>query len=208
MKNLKFFLVFAFLLFVSTAYSTTWTVQAAGFSFTPSTVAVTVGDTVKWQWVEGIHTTTSTTIPAGAAAWNAPLDAVNTTYKYVVTLPGMYNYICIPHQTFGMVGVINASPIGIKPIGTSVPEAYNLSQNFPNPFNPSTNITFDLPKNTAVKLVVYNIIGEQSAVLFNGELNAGSYNADWDASSFPSGVYFYKLSTDDFSQTKRMILVK
>ena len=208
MKNLKFFLVFAILFLVSTAYSTTWTVQAAGFSFTPSSITVNVGDTVKWQWVEGTHTTTSATIPAGAASWNQPLDAVNSTYKYVVTLPGTYNYICIPHQSFGMVGVIHSNPIGIKPLGTAVPDVYNLGQNFPNPFNPSTNITFDLPKNAAVKLVVYNIIGEQSAVLFNGELNAGSYNADWDASNFPSGVYFYRLSTDDFSQTKRMILVK
>lgn len=209
MKKLNFLFVFLSFLFLTTAaYSTTWTVTAAGISFTPANITVTVGDTVKWQWVEGIHTTTSTTIPSGAASWNAPLDAANQIYRYVVTHPGVYNYVCTPHITFGMTGVINASPIGIKPMGTGVPDAYNLSQNFPNPFNPATNIQFDIPKSTIVKLAVYNLIGQQEALLFNGELNAGSYNVDWDASSFPSGVYFYRLTTIDFSETKRMVLVK
>jgi plastocyanin len=209
MKKNKFLLLLFFLnLFVLSANSTTTTITAGGFVFTPSSVTVTVGDTVKWQWLNGTHTTTSSTIPTGTASWSSPLDAANQTYIYVITHAGTYNYYCIPHQSFGMVGVITANPNGIQPIGTSVPENYNLQQNFPNPFNPTTNIRFDIPKTTKVKLIVYNIIGEQMDVLVNNELNAGSYNFDWDASAFPSGVYFYVLAADDFRAMKKMILIK
>jgi plastocyanin len=209
MKNLKFFLVIFFIMLpVLNAYSVTWTVDANAMTFTPSTVNVTVGDTVKWQWISGTHTTTSTSVSAGALTWSAPLDIANTSFSYVVTQAGTYNYQCNFHAIFGMLGVIIANPIGIKPIGTVVPANYNLSQNFPNPFNPITNIKFDIPKSTIVKLVVYDMTGKQAALLFDGELSAGSYNVDWDASNFPSGVYFYRLSASDFSQAKKLVLAK
>ncbi len=209
MKNLKTTFLFAFLLlFVCRAGSTTRTVQAAGFSFTPASLNANVGDTVKWVWVSGIHTTTSTTIPSGAVSWDAPLDVNNTSYTYVITQPGHYDYICFFHQTFGMVGEINAAPSGIKPAGTTIPETFALEQNFPNPFNPSTNIRFDIPKPSEVELSVYNLIGELQAVLYSGTLDAGIYTADWDASEFPSGVYLYILRTREFSESKRMVLIK
>jgi plastocyanin len=209
MKKIKFFLILFFLnLLVLSAYSTTRTITASGFSFTPSSTTVNVGDTIKWQWLDGTHTTTSSSVPTGAMSWNAPLDVTHQTYIYVITQAGTYNYHCIPHQSFGMVGVITANPNAIQPIGTRVPDAYNLKQNFPNPFNPTTNIRFDIPKTVKVNLSVYNIIGEQADVLVNNELNAGSYNFDWNASAFPSGVYFYVLSTDDFKAVKKMILIK
>ena len=208
MKNSKFFL-FLFLLFsISQIYGTTWTVTASGMSFSPQSVSVVVGDTVKWVWVDGSHTTTSGIIPGGALTWSHPLDAANTSFSLAITHSGTYNYFCIPHQSFGMTGTINASPNGIKPVGTAVPAEYGLSQNFPNPFNPTTNIRFDLPENTHVKLVIYDVQGRVASELIDRQLNAGSYNYDWDASAFPSGVYFYLLSTDNFSAVKKMVLVK
>ena len=98
--------------------------------------------------------------------------------------------------------------IGIKPISHEVPAEYRLSQNYPNPFNPSTSIEFDLPKSSLVKLVVYNMLGREVATLVYEELKPGSYEYEWNGSSFASGVYFYRLITEDFSQTKSMVLLK
>ena len=97
---------------------------------------------------------------------------------------------------------------GIKQIGNTVPGRYELSQNYPNPFNPVTNINFSIPKAGQVKLVVFDIAGREAAVLVNEELSPGSYVVDFDASKLASGVYLYKLTTEEFSDVKKMILVK
>ncbi len=98
--------------------------------------------------------------------------------------------------------------IGIQQISSEVPNAFSLSQNYPNPFNPTTNIEFALLKASFVKLAVYDMLGREVETLVNKELKSGTYKADWNASSYPSGVYFYKLVTDNFIETKKMILVK
>jgi hypothetical protein len=92
-----------------------------------------------------------------------------------------------------------------------VPEKFALYNNFPNPFNPVTKIKFDIPNitgNKNVKLVIYDLLGKQAAILVNQELKAGKYVADWDALNYPSGVYFYKITAGEFSETRKMILVK
>jgi photosystem II stability/assembly factor-like uncharacterized protein len=99
------------------------------------------------------------------------------------------------------------STLGIDPFG-QIPEQYNLSQNFPNPFNPSTNIEFDLPKYGFVTLEIYDVNGRTIDKLVNTNMNAGHYQIRWDASNYSSGVYFYKISTNDFKDIKRMMLVK
>lgn len=86
--------------------------------------------------------------------------------------------------------------------------SYNLVQNFPNPFNPSTTISFSLPERTSINLSVYNILGQKTAELFNGEIAAGTHSIQWNAGNFVSGVYFYKLNTEKFSQTKKLFLLK
>ncbi|HRJ05608.1 MAG TPA: T9SS type A sorting domain-containing protein, partial [Ignavibacteria bacterium] len=97
---------------------------------------------------------------------------------------------------------------GINQNGTSIPENFSLSQNYPNPFNPVTNIKFNLPKSGYVKLVVFDVMGREVATMLNENMNAGSYTADFDASQLSSGIYFYKLITADFTDTKKMMLVK
>lgn len=101
-------------------------------------------------------------------------------------------------------------PTFIKNVSTAdnVPEKYNLSQNYPNPFNPVTNIKFDLLKGSFVTLKVYDITGKESATLVNEFKAKGSYLVDFNASNLSSGIYFYKLKTNDFNETKRMIVVK
>jgi hypothetical protein len=98
--------------------------------------------------------------------------------------------------------------IGIRYISSEVPSAYSLFQNYPNPFNPSTNIKFAIPISSNVKLGVYDITGKELGLLVNEQLKAGTYQTNWNALNYPSGVYFYRFSAGEYSETKRMVLVK
>ncbi len=98
--------------------------------------------------------------------------------------------------------------VGIQPISSKIPDNYTLSQNYPNPFNPETNINFSLPQKGNVKLSVYNMIGKEVSVLYNGKLDAGVHNYNFNAANLPSGTYFYKLETNGFIATKKMMLIK
>ena len=97
---------------------------------------------------------------------------------------------------------------GVELISAEIPETFSLSQNYPNPFNPVTNIKFSIPKTGNVKLAVYDITGKEVMILLNGNLSAGTYNTDLDASKLASGVYFYRLETEEYQNVKKMILVK
>jgi hypothetical protein len=101
--------------------------------------------------------------------------------------------------------------VGVKPVSNEIPSEFSLSQNYPNPFNPVTIINYELPITSYVKLSVYDILGREVAVLVNpadAGLKPGTYEVEWDASNYPSGIYFYKLETNEFSETKKMMLIK
>lgn len=89
------------------AFATIHTIEvggSSGISFVPSSVTVTLGDTVKWEWDNGSHTTTSVNIPVGAASWDEVINSSNLSFVYVPTVPGDYDYKCTPHASLGMVG--------------------------------------------------------------------------------------------------------
>lgn len=100
------------------------------------------------------------------------------------------------------------NPSGIIKISTEVPTNYILHQNKPNPFNPSTNIRYEIVKNGLVKLVVYDILGKEIQTLINEVQSSGIYETTFNASSLPSGVYYYKLFAEDFVEVKSMVLLK
>jgi hypothetical protein len=100
-----------------------------------------------------------------------------------------------------------ANSVGIGENGIEVKD-YALSQNYPNPFNPVTKIAFSLPKQGSVTLKVYNALGKEVAQLVNGFRNIGNYEVNFDGAALSSGVYFYKLEADGFSEVKRMMLIK
>lgn len=100
------------------------------------------------------------------------------------------------------------APTEVEQENGNVPTKFVLQQNFPNPFNPVTQIKFSVPAASNVKLIVTDILGREVATLVNDELAAGNYNVNFDASSFSSGVYFYTIITDNFKQSKKMILMK
>ncbi|HMQ81171.1 MAG TPA: T9SS type A sorting domain-containing protein, partial [Ignavibacteria bacterium] len=102
---------------------------------------------------------------------------------------------------------------GIQQIGSEIPREFSLYQNYPNPFNPVTKIKFDVKakgksENAKINLRVFDLLGKEVIKLVEGELSPGIYEVDYDASNLPSGVYFYKLVSGEFSESKRMVLVK
>jgi Secretion system C-terminal sorting domain len=101
-----------------------------------------------------------------------------------------------------------AEVIGIKTISELVPAQYSLGQNYPNPFNPSTKFTIQIAKSSDISVTVYNVLGRQVEILVNRQLKPATYEIDWNASNYPSGVYYYKLVAGAFNQTRKMILVK
>lgn len=130
------------------------------------------------------------------------LKKVNDTVK--VFVPGGYSGTA--SASFDVIGC-GGTITEVKNVST-VPADYSLSQNYPNPFNPTTKINFSIPKNGIVTLKVYDILGKEVATLVNGEKTAGSYIVDFNASNLASGVYFYRIEVNGFSEVKRMMLVK
>jgi hypothetical protein len=132
-------------------------------------------------------------------------------YYYRVTTVDVHGNESIPTPELGIT--VTALP-GVS--GANLPEEFGLSQNFPNPFNPSTTIRYGLPYKTAVQLTVFNTLGQQVALLQNGEQEAGYHEARLDGTGLSSGVYFYRLRAGDpslrsgqsFVQTRRLILLK
>jgi photosystem II stability/assembly factor-like uncharacterized protein len=97
--------------------------------------------------------------------------------------------------------------LGIAKTNT-IPKEYALMQNYPNPFNPSTSVSYQLPASGLVTIKIYDVLGNEVFELVNQHQNAGMYKVEWDASNQPSGVYFYKMETGNFAETKKMILLK
>lgn len=118
------------------------------------------------------------------------------------------NGVILRTFTSGLTGV------NVLNISAETPSSYSLSQNYPNPFNPTTKIRFSIMSSPLVlggdliQLKVYDLMGREVATLVNEKLSPGTYSVNWNASAYPSGVYFYRLQTGSFSDTKRMLMIK
>lgn len=156
----------------------------------------------------------------------------NTTGTTISTTAGNYQYIFtykrdpvwVDTSLYTIAFIQNdvnkevlncAKPIltGISPVNNESASEYSLSQNYPNPFNPSTKIRFSIPADgkgltTDVKLIVFDILGRELTTLVNEQLIPGYYEVLWDASEYPSGIYFYQLLTDGYTETRKMSLIR
>lgn len=140
------------------------------------------------------------------------LSSFSDDKAYFIGLDTLKN-IYITGISAGQITTIKYSqpPLGIIQIGSELPINYNLFQNHPNPFNPLTKIKFHIAYTSqeVIKLIVYDVLGKDVCVLINDKLNNGSYEVVFDASSLSSGIYFYKLlSNEDVIETKKMVLIK
>ncbi len=190
---------------------TTHDVTVANFSFTPSQLTIKVGDIVRWTNSGGFHNVVAddNSFTSGAASTS------NWVYEHTFNSPGSNPYYCSVHGGpggVGMSGVITvqaATDVDDKVLTNT---DYKLFQNFPNPFNPSTIITFQVFVQSSVSIIVYDIIGNQVATLLNEEKPAGKYTVNFDASNtgklLSSGIYYYKMRAGNFSEIKKMVLIK
>ena len=141
----------------------------------------------------------------GGISWhtmrNSPLSSINKIF-FVDDLTGW------AYGAGGLMKTVTGGLTSITTLSTEVPEKFTLKQNFPNPFNPATNINYELPVGSFVSLNVYDANGKEIETLVNQKQNAGSYSVSFNASNYPSGVYFYKLKAGEFSETRKMVLVK
>ena len=129
-RSMKKLLLGMLLLVATQLIATTHTITVKNFGFEPSSLNVEVGDLIEWKWESGSHTTTSKTIPSGAASWDSPMTSSSASYSYTITKVGTYNYVCTPHQSGGMVASITASA---KTLSVDL-ENINQPEIFPNPF--------------------------------------------------------------------------
>ena len=117
-------LFMAAMLFNIQGFSVKHVVLVGNYYFNPSSLNVSVGDTMRWVWSAGSHTTTSGVIPGGAASWDQPINSTNTVYEYPVTVTGTYNYVCTPHAAMGMIATFTATTfvptLSVSPSNRSV----------------------------------------------------------------------------------------
>lgn len=122
----------------------------------------------------------------------------NVVYGYAVSSNG--NVIKLIDTLDILTGSINGN--------AGIPESYSLGQNYPNPFNPSTAIKYSVPKSSFVNITVFDALGRETETLVNEQKEAGNYEVTWIASRFASGLYYYTIHAEGFSETKKMILLK
>ncbi|MBI5216398.1 MAG: T9SS type A sorting domain-containing protein [Ignavibacteriae bacterium] len=120
-----------------------------------------------------------------------------------VTIPS-YSVLIYTNRSNEELGI----PLGVDDGMMELPEQFSLAQNYPNPFNPTTNFGFRISDFGLVTLKVFDILGREVAMIVNEELHPGVYDRKWNASNIPSGVYFYRLSTDAGSQVKKLVLMR
>jgi len=199
-----FVLFFLFILTPEMMHATVHTVTFTCCQYTPSNFSASVGDTVVWQGNFTLHPLESTTIPPGANPFS---NSVGTVFLYVIAVAGNYNYHCVIHQP-SMAGSFSATPVSLQDHLTLKPGRFELYQNYPNPFNPTTVISFELAVSSYTTLKVYNVLGNEVATLVNGKMPAGRYTVEFDGEALQSGVYFYRLQAGNFSETKKLLLLK
>jgi hypothetical protein len=164
-----------------------------------------------------LNDSAATTIASGTAPFTGSFKPYKPLTQFVGQLVNGTWILKIYDRTSGNTGTLKAwsinfligtTPNGIQNISSEVPKAFSLSQNYPNPFNPTTNIKFNVSKLSGVRIVVYDVMGREVQTLVNEKLQPGTYESSFDGSRLTSGVYFYKLITEGYSETKKMLMLK
>jgi plastocyanin len=190
--------------FSDPSFATKWQVNVANFVFTPASLPnVLIGDTVHFQWVSGTHTTTSTTIPAGAATWDHPITSTSQVFDYIPTVPGSYNYKCTIHAAMGMVGSFTVTyPTGISEqrnaLGIDI---------FPNPVQNVAFIKMISDPAHVTGLKIYDITGKTIMVKDLKNLSQDQL-LTIDLSTLNSGIYFALFTDNENGTTVKRIIKK
>jgi plastocyanin len=201
----KLYILFSFTaaLISTTASAEVVHIMQSGFTFSPNAVEVNVGDIIHFMYGNGTHTTTSLSVPAGAASWDAPLDAGNTSFEYEVVVAGNYGYHCAFHPN--MVGGFTATaPNTIEPILTSGEAAtFSAGVDF-NTHSLHIALNNFNPSNAVLKMI--DITGKEVAVLLNTQLSMGEQAYHFDMNGQIAGIYFLRLEQSGKIVTRKILL--
>jgi hypothetical protein len=155
-------------------------------------------------------TTIDTAFGNPAYRWLLPTDLTpDTSYKIIIVSLKDLNVSDTSDTEFTIT-----PPSSVETVSSEIPNDYNLLQNYPNPFNPSTKIRYSIPHHSDIKVVIYNSIGENIAEVVDEEQSSGTYEVNWDARNFASGIYFYSIKAipsdgkEAFTSVRKMILLK
>jgi hypothetical protein len=156
--------------------------------------------------------------PSGNIIWYQLLSTTNhrDAEAYSIAVDDNKNVVITGEWNYLFTTVKYQQTVAIKQNQNNIPCTFSISQNYPNPFNPSTKIKFDIPnfplmkgaRGMSVQLTIYDLLGREVATLVNQQLQPGLYEVEFDASNYPSGVYFYRLTSGDFTSTQKMVLLK
>jgi plastocyanin len=186
-----------------TAGAITYEVEIEDYAFNPGGMNINVGDAIEWRNRDAVsHTSTS-----DDGVWDSGLLAEDQTFTYTFNLEGVYPYHCTPHP-FMVDTIVVGNPTAIDDDGSQIPVEFDIAQNYPNPFNARTAIEYSLPRDSHVRIVIYNLLGQDIETLVDQGEPAGKHQVIWDASDVPTGVYFYRIEAGDFTQTRKMLLAK
>lgn len=177
--------------------------------------ALTLNNTYQLRGVSVIDANVVTVAGYNGRIYRTINGGINWTLQSVPTTNDLFSVFFVNADVgyaAGINGTILKTTTGgftaIEQITNEIPAEYKLYQNYPNPFNPETALKFQIAKHSFVKLSVYNILGREIETLISKELEPGVYKVIWNASGFASGIYFYKLISENFSETKKLILTK
>lgn len=197
------------------ANATIRSVSVSNNQFSPSTISINHGDTVRWIRQPGSTSHTSTSDPLSPKEWDSGTLQISVPFDVQFTASdgnGPFTYHCGFHATMKGTITVQTMSVELEQSG-SLPSTFALDQNYPNPFNPATAIRFTIDRTAEVNFSVYNILGEQVESNDFGLLSPGTYTISWDSNSarrgpLPSGVYFYRLRSGEQLQTRKMVLLK
>jgi Secretion system C-terminal sorting domain len=148
-------------------------------------------------------------VPPGATEQWISVDIPISQFQPTVNLTEVFQLMFTGNGTIYLDNIYFSTMISdVREVQNSFPSDFTMEQNYPNPFNPSTNIRFSLPEANQVTLKVFDMLGQEVVTLVNEFINAGSYEVTFDASILTSGIYFYTISSNNFIQTKKMLLLK
>ncbi len=186
-------------------YSGTYSIPGTGWQFftlaTPFTYAgANLLIEICFNNSSNASSSTVLSTPVGEQIWHQHSDLPNG--NGCTDLTAGTAQVNLPNICF------QTNMIGMKNINNNIPDRFSLLQNYPNPFNPITDIKYSIPKETNVKLTIYDELGREVITLINEVQKPGTYVAEWDGTNYSSGLYFYKLECEGFSDVKKMVLIK
>jgi hypothetical protein len=158
--------------------------------------------------------TNSSTVPVGTSGTGFKVAGYGTT-SYSLNANGKFDEFRLYNRALTQAEItatynheLPYTVTSVEPITTSIPDKFYLSQNYPNPFNPTTTIKFGLKKDALVEMKVFDVVGKEIVTLINAQYKAGYHSIEFNGTNFASGIYFYKIKAGDFTEVKKMVLIK